>query len=74
MIYLKFNPYDYNYSYSEWEKIIDEHIFNEENRAILKRKLLDGIVFDKLAEEFNLSYDQIRERFHTSMQKLIKHL
>ena len=40
---------------SEWEKLIDEWIFNERDREILKRRLLDGVCYEPLAEEFNLS-------------------
>ena len=39
---------------SEWERLIDEWIFNERDRAILKRRLLDGKTFEQLAEEFDL--------------------
>jgi DNA-directed RNA polymerase sigma subunit (sigma70/sigma32) len=42
------------------EYTIDEWIFNERNRAILKRKLLDGITFERLAEEFDLSTQQVK--------------
>ena len=40
---------------SEIEKLIDEWIFSERDRAILKRRLLDGICYEPLAEEFALS-------------------
>ena len=42
-------------SRSEWEHIIDEWIFNERDRKILKRKLLDGITHERVAEEFDMS-------------------
>lgn len=74
MICLKFDPYQYNYSYSEWEKIIDEWIFNEEDRIMLKRRLLDGVVFEKLAEEFNLSVQRTKARVYKAQNKLIKHI
>lgn len=45
----------YDLSRSEWEKLIDEWIFNERDRAIVKRRLLDGICFEPLAEEFDIS-------------------
>ena len=38
---------------------IDEWIFNERDRAILKRRLLDGICYESLAEELVLSVDRI---------------
>lgn len=45
---------------SEWEKLIDEWIFNARNRDILKRRLLDGITLERVAEEFNMSVAQIK--------------
>jgi DNA-directed RNA polymerase sigma subunit (sigma70/sigma32) len=47
-------------SRSEVEYIIDEWIFNERNRNILKRRMLDGITFERLAEEFDLSTQQVK--------------
>ena len=47
-------------SRSEWEHIIDEWIFNERDRKILKRKLLDGITHERVAEEFDMSVRRIK--------------
>ncbi len=55
---------------SEWERIIDEWIFNERDRKILKRRLLDGITYERLAEEFDMSDRQIRTIVKTSVNKL----
>ena len=44
---------------SEWEKLIDEWIFNEEHRRILKRNMLDGRTYEQLSEEFDCSRDKI---------------
>ena len=49
----------FDLSRSEWEHLIDEWIFSERDRAILKRRLLDGICFGPLAEEFDMSVRQI---------------
>lgn len=49
----------FDISRSEWESLIDEWIFNEQHRAILKRSLLDGRTYEQLAEEFNCSRDKI---------------
>ena len=49
-----------NVSTSELSHLIDEWIFNERNRSIVKRKLLDGVTFEKLAEEYNLSVQQVK--------------
>ena len=62
------------YSRSTVSAAIDEWIFNERNRAILKRRLLDGIYYEPLAEEFGLSVDRIKQIVRNSESKLFKHL
>lgn len=42
-------------SRTQIEYLINEWIFSERDRKILKRRLLDGICFEPLAEEFGLS-------------------
>lgn len=61
-------------SRSQWEHLIDEWIFNERDRALLKRRLLDGICYEPLSEEFDLSVRQTKRIVDKSMQKLIKHI
>lgn len=68
------NPYDYDYSRSEWEQLIDEYIFSARDRAILKRRLLDGICFEPLAEEFDLSVQQTKTIVYTAQKRLFKHI
>ena len=40
--------------------LIVEYIHSERDRKILKRRLIDGITFEGLAEEFDLSVTQIK--------------
>jgi hypothetical protein len=42
-------------SNTELSQLIDEWIRGERDRAIMKRRLIDGICFEPLAEEFELS-------------------
>ena len=65
---------NYDLSRSEWENLIDQWIFKERDRAILKRRLLDGICYEPLAEEFDLSVQQVKNVVYKAMGKLIKHL
>jgi DNA-directed RNA polymerase specialized sigma24 family protein len=60
-------------SRTEIEALIDEWILNERNRKILKRRLLDGIIYEKLAEEFELSVRQVKDIVYKSKEKLYKH-
>lgn len=64
----------YNLSRSEWENLIDQWIFKERDRAILKRRLLDGICYEPLAEEFDLSVPQTKTICYKATEKLIKHI
>lgn len=65
---------NYNLSRSEWEHLIDQWIFKERDRAILKRRLLDGICYEPLAEEFDLSVQQTKSIIYKATEKLIKHI
>lgn len=47
-------------SRTEIEHIIDEYVLNERDREILKRRWLDGICYEPLAEEFDLSVRQTK--------------
>ena len=58
----------------QWEALIDRWIFNQRDRAIIKRRLLDGICFEPLAEEFNLSVRQVQKIVYKSQEKLIKRI
>ena len=46
-------------SNTQLSQLIDDWIKNERDRAIMKRRLIDGITQEKLAEEFDMSPTQI---------------
>ena len=64
----------YNLDRYQWESLIDRWIFNERDRAILKRRLLDGICFEPLAEEFNLSVQQTKSIVYKAQNKLFRRI
>lgn len=69
--------YDINLPRSAIEHLIDEWIIgknSERDRAILKRRLLDGICYEPLAEEFKMSVRQVKTIVYKSEQKLFKHI
>ena len=64
-------------SNSDLEEAIDQWISGrnaERNRLILKRRLIDGICFDMLADEFCLSVRQVKNIVYTCFDRIIKHL
>lgn len=61
-------------SRSEISALIDEWVLNERNRAILKRRLCDGICFEPLAEEFGLSVTQVKSIVYRSREIILEHV
>lgn len=64
-------------SRSQLEELIDEWIVGkngERNRAILKRRLIDGLTYEQIAEEFDLSVRQTKTIIYREEQRLIKHI
>lgn len=47
-----------NISNTQLSEIIDEWIKNERDRAMMKRRLIDGVTIERLAEEYELSVKQ----------------
>lgn len=65
---------EYNNSYIS--AVIDEHINGrnaERNRKILKRRLIDGVYFEPLAEEYGISTRQCKRIVYTCMERLSKY-
>lgn len=52
--------YNFKLSREEWETLIDQHIFSERDRKVLKRRMLDNITYEALAEEFSMSTQGIK--------------
>lgn len=63
-----------DYTNSQIRALIDEYIHSERDRAILKRRLVDGICFEPLAEEFGMSDRQIKTIVYRSEKILFSHL
>ena len=65
---------NYGLSRSEWENLINEWIFSERDRKLLKRRLLDGIRFEQLADEFDMSVRQVKAVVYKQSDKLFSHI
>lgn len=62
------------YTNSGVAKAIDDYIHSERDRAILKRRLIDGICYEPLAEEFDLSVRQVKKIVYRCEDLVFKHL
>ena len=65
---------NYDLSRSEWENLIDEWIFSERDRAMLKRNLLDGRTYEQIAEQFDMSTRQVARLIPKLQEKLFRRI
>ena len=63
-----------DYTNSRVAEAINEYIHSERDRAILKRSLIDGICFEPLAEEFNMSVRQVKNIVYRGQERIFAHL
>ena len=63
-----------NVSNTILSQVIDEWIKSERNRKILKRRLIDGICYEPLAEEFDLTVDRIKQIIYKENTIIEKHI
>lgn len=61
-------------SRTEIEHVISEWIHSERDRNILRRRLLDGVKFEALAEEFDLSTKQIKNIVYRQQSVINAHI
>ena len=62
------------YTNSRIRELIAEYIHSERDRRILERRLIDGITFDRLAEEFDMSVRQTKSIVYRAQEQLFRHL
>lgn len=55
------------------ERLIELWIFSERDRRVMKRRLLDKIKFEPLAEEMDMSPRHVKRIVYHSMEILIRH-
>ena len=63
-----------DFSNSAISAVIDEYIHSERDRRILKRRLIDGIFFEQLAEEFEMSVRQVKNIVYRGQERVFAHL
>lgn len=62
------------YANSQIREIIAEYIHSERDRKILERRLIDGITFERLAEEFDLSVRATKTIVYKGQEKIFRHI
>lgn len=54
--------------------LIDEWILHERNRKIVYRRMIDGICYEPLAEEFGMSVRQIKTIVKNAEKTILNHI
>ena len=62
------------YSNSRIREIIAEYIHSERDRELLSRRLIDGVVLEKLAEEFDMSVSQVKRIIRKHWDTIFRHI
>ncbi len=62
------------YTNSQIRELISEYIHSERDRAVLNRRLVDGLTFERLAEEFDMSVRQVKNIVYRLQDELFKHI
>ena len=62
------------YTNSRIREIIGEWIHSERDRRLLERRLIDGVTFERLAEEFDMSVRQTKNIVYKAQEQLFRHL
>lgn len=60
------------YTNSQIGSLIDEHIHSERDRKILRRRMIDGICYEPLAEEFDMSTVQVKRIVSREQARIFK--
>lgn len=62
------------YTNTQIRKVIDDYIHNKRDRDILIRRYIDGVCYEPLAEEFDLSVRQVKNIVYKHESTIFKHL
>lgn len=62
------------YTNSQIREIIREYIHSERDREILCRRLIDGVTYERLAEEFGLSVRHTKTIVYRGEEQVFRHV
>lgn len=66
--------YNNDISNSELASLIDEWVRGERDREMLKDRLINGMLYEPLAEKYNLSVRATQNIIYKASEQLFKHV
>jgi DNA-directed RNA polymerase specialized sigma24 family protein len=70
---MKHNIDEFDLSKQQVLDLIDAYIFNERNRQIVIRRLIDGVCYEDLADEYGLSVNHVKTVSYKAIEKISAH-
>ena len=61
-------------SCTEMEHLISEWIPNQRDRMIMHRRMIDGVIYDTLSEEFGLSVRRVKSIVYHWQEVVYRHV
>lgn len=65
--------HDFDLPRSELESLIDQWIMKKRDRDILKSRLLDGLTYEAIAEQYELSDRHVKRIVYKAEDRLFNH-
>ena len=62
------------YTNSQIRDLIADYIHNSEDRKMLQLRLIDGMTFENIGFEMNMTTKTVRKRIHKGEEILFKHI
>ena len=62
------------YTNSQIRELIDEHIHNADDRKMLLLRLVDGMTFEQIGFEMQMTTKTVRLRIHKGEEVLFRHI
>ena len=63
-----------DYTNSQISSLIDEHIHNGLHRQMLKDRLIDGMTYEQIAENHDITSRQTKNIIYKATEKILKYL
>ena len=62
------------YTNSQIRELIAEYIHNSTDRKLVFERLVNGLVFEKISEMYQLDVKTVRKRIHKCEEIIFKHI
>ena len=62
------------YTNSQIERIVDEHIHSQRDRDVLKSRYIDGLTYEQLGEKYDLTDRQVKNIVYKHQDTLLRYL